>query len=462
MSKAIARFACELDWNSIPSPVSRRAKFLMLDAIGVALASAAYDFAGPAVEALVDAGGGGASAVIGGDRRLGLRDAALMNGILIHGIDYDDTHMGSVTHTTASLLPTTLALAEKHGLSGRDMITAFVLGTEVAARIGSVAKGGFHQTGFHPTGVVGAFAAATAAAKLLRLNEAKIADSQGIVLSFASGTFQFLEDGSWTKRLHPGWAASSGITAAYLAGRGFRGVEAPYDGRFGLYATHLKSQPAPDDVAQAFAGLGTGWETLNVALKPFPACHFTHASADAAIQLHNDGVDASRVKRVRVRVPAGVMNIVCEPREVKLRPKTSYDAQFSLQYIVATALLKGRFGLGELAEHALRNPDVLSLAERVICEVNPDADFPRHYSGAVTVEYTDGAVREVNEDINRGSPERPLSESDILRKFEETAQRVAGEDRATLIRDAVLQLDESVCIDNLTALLAQRISGIKQ
>jgi len=438
--------------------VRERAKSLLIDGLGVAIASTNYDFAAPTLQAVSAMAGDGSSPVIGSTRRLPMRDAAFVNGILVHGIDYDDTHMGSVTHTTASLLPTTLAVAIHQGSSGGDMLAAFILGTEVAARIGAV-QGGFHQTGFHPTGVIGAFAAAVAAGRLLRLDEEALVHAQGIVLSFASGTFQFLEDGSWTKRLHPGWAASAGITAAYLASTGFRGVDLPYEGRFGLYATHMET-PAPlSEIGLGLSSLGSEWETEKVAVKPFPACHFTHACADAAIRLYEQGVSAGRAARVVARVPAGVVNIVCEPREIKLRPKTAYDAQFSIPYIVATALLRGRFGLAELADDALRDPEVLALAERVFHEVDVDAEFPRYYSGEVVVENPDGTVARASERINRGSAERPLSAEDIAGKFAENTSDVIGAERAARILDAVMGLDHAPATFELAALLAQHTTG---
>lgn len=453
MSRRVAAFARAAKDRPIPVAVRQRASHLMLDGVGVALAASTYDFARPTLDALHAMGGAGSAAVIGSARRLAPRDAAFANGVLVHGIDYDDTHMGSVTHTTAALLPATLAVAQHRGCSGAEMLTAFILGTEVAARIGAV-RGGFHETGFHPTGVVGAFAAAVAAGTLLGLDEERLAQAQGIVLSFASGTFEFLEDGSWTKRLHPGWAAAAGITAAYLAQSGFRGVDSPYEGRFGLYATHLRTSATLDDVAVAMSTLGQTWETAEVAVKPFPACHFTHACADAAIRLHERGVRAERATRVRVRVPAGVVNIVCEPHALKLRPKTAYDAQFSIPYVVATALLRGRFGLAELQDSALRDPQVLALAERVFHEVDTEAEFPRYYSGEVVVDLEGGTSEQAGDRVNRGSAERPLSAADIYAKFADNTKGIDGA-RAGAIQDAVLGLERAVDTSELTALLAQ-------
>lgn len=448
ISLRTASFADGLRTAGIPPPVLERAKYLMLDSIGIALASTRYDFAQPTFDAARQLGGSGPATVIGTALRLPMRDAALANGILVHGLDYDDTHMSSVVHTSASLLPATLAVAQQMGCSGSDMLAAFVLGTEMAARLGAV-DGGFHKVGFHPTSVIGAFASALAAGRLMALSREQLAHAQGIVLSFASGTFQFLDDGSWMKRVHPGWAAASGITAAAYAKSGFRGVDLPYEGRFGLYAAYLR-EPAPLDRIVALLGtLGRDWLTSEVAVKPFPACHFTHACADAALQLANQGIRPGDVGRITARVPQGVVHIVCEPREQKVKPNTAYDAQFSIPFIVAAALVRGKFGLQELEPGALRDPAILELAGRVTHEVDPGADFPRHFGGELVLETKSGQRLVVSEPVNRGSPQRPLSSDDIDAKFMDNAMPVLGAARAQGLREAVLSLDRGGSVDNL-------------
>jgi 2-methylcitrate dehydratase PrpD len=217
----LARFAHGLRYEAIPAEVRERAKHLMLDATGCGLAARRFDFAAPALRAAAELGGAGARGVLGQRERLALRDAVLANGILLHGLDYDDTHTEGVVHLTVSLLPTVLGVAAELGAHGRDLLVAYVAGMEAGARIAAVARGAFHQVGFHPTGVVGAFACAIAAAKLQGLDAAGIATAQGLALSTASGSLEFLEDGSWTKRFHPGWAGVAGTTAATFAKHGF-------------------------------------------------------------------------------------------------------------------------------------------------------------------------------------------------------------------------------------------------
>ena len=159
--------------------------------------------------------------------------------MLAHGLDYDDTHMAGVVHLTVSVLPAVLSLAAQRKATGAQMLLAYIAGVEAGARIASVVKGGLHTQGFHPTGVVGAFACAVAAGQLMGLNTPQLVAAQGIALSLASGNLQFLEDGAWTKRLHPGWAAQAGVQAAQLAAHDIPAPTAPYEGRYGLFRAYL-------------------------------------------------------------------------------------------------------------------------------------------------------------------------------------------------------------------------------
>jgi 2-methylcitrate dehydratase PrpD len=441
LSEQLSQFALQLSYDAIPAPVRERAKHLILDSVGIGLASTKYPFATVSLSALEELGTG-QSAVIGIGRRLSLRDAVLMNGILIHGLDFDDTHSRGVIHATCSSFPCALALADRENADGKTLLSTYIAAVEVATRLGSVAKGGFHQVGFHPTGLIGAFGCALATAKILGLDEDRATMAQGIVLSMASGSLEFLEDGAWTKRMHPGWAGVAGITAATLAKHGFVGPRGAYDGRFGLYASHLGNHFEQADLGLATENLGQSWQIEEVAVKPMPACHFTHAAADAAIALHKAyGLPAKAIRRVRVLVPQEVVKTVCEPVANKRNPANSYDAQFSIPYMVATGLLKGRFTLAELEDEALNDSAVLGLASRIDYEIDPASTFPRHYTGEVIVDTEDGRSLRHREGLNRGCADRPLSNNEVVEKFLDNARRAVPDSAAERILDAVLNLD---------------------
>jgi 2-methylcitrate dehydratase PrpD len=443
IAEDLAHFVGAFSADRIPAAVVARAKHLILDALGTALASTTYDFAHRAMTAIAGLTGTGEAAVIGMPARLPLRDAALMNGILIHGLDFDDTHTGGVIHATSSLLPTVLAVGAREQAGGRDLLAAYVLGVEAAARLGAVAKGAFHQVGFHPTGLIGAFACALAAGRLMGLSEKQLVMAQGIALSAGAGSLEFLEDGAWNKRFHPGWAATCGITAAALARQGFVGARRAYEGRFGLYASHLQDHFDPANLALATAELGEVWELLQVAVKPYPACHFVHACIDATLALRREqGFDPAQVDRIRAMVPAEVVKTVCEPAANKRSTANSYDAQFSIPYVIAAALIRGKFTLDELEDEALADPAILALAERVDYEIDPHSTFPRHYCGEVIVTTRAGRTLRHREQINRGNGERPLTEAAIVEKFRSNAARAVSTERAARVERSVLTLED--------------------
>ncbi len=443
ISSALAQFTAALAWEAIPGTVRERARHLMLDAIGCGLAARRFDFAEVSLAAVTDLGGSGPRGVLGVARRFPLRDAVLANGILMHGLDFDDTHSESIVHLSVGVLPAAMGVAAELDRSGRDLLVAYVAGLEAGARLGAVARGAFHQVGFHPTGVIGAFASALAAGKLHALDAAQLVNAQGVALSTAAGSLEFLEDGSWTKRFHAGWAGVGGITAAAMARRGFVAPAAAYEGRFGLYKTHLGALGADCDYARATTGLASIWETMNVAVKPFPACHFVHAFADAAIALRREGLeaDAASIASITALVPAEVVQTVCEPVASKKRPANDYDARFSVPYAIAASLRHGRFGLEELHADALRDPATLALADKVGYQVDPDSGFPSHYSGEVVVRMTDGRELRHREQVNRGSADRPMANAEVVEKFMQNAAGCVTPARAERIRDAVLGLD---------------------
>ena len=456
VAETLAHFTAGLSFERIPAAVVMRAKYLMLDAVGIALASTGFEFSHRTLTALRGLAGDGDSPVIGLPARLPMRDAALVNGVLIHGLDYDDTHTGGVVHPTASLLPTILAVGARHRVNGAAALAAYVAGVEAAARLGMVAKGGFHQIGFHPTGLIGAFACGLAAGKLMGLTQEQLVMAQGITLSAAAGSLEFLEDGAWTKRFHPGWAANAGITAAALAQQGFVGAKRAYEGRFGLFPSHLQQRWDPSDLALATRDLGEVWELLQVAVKPFPACHFTHACADAAIALRRDHrIDPNAIAHVEALVPAEVVQTVCEPAANKRRPANTYDAQFSIPFIVAAALIRGRFTLAELTAEAISDPDILALAERIEYRADPGSGFPRYYSGELVVTTADGRSLWHREHINRGCGDRPLAEADIMKKFHDNAARAVAPERARAIAETMLSLDSAADLRDVAERLGQ-------
>jgi 2-methylcitrate dehydratase PrpD len=440
IAEQLAAFAAELEHDAIPAEVRTRAAHHMLDAAGIALGSTRYDFAGKMLAGMLALGGSGEVPVLGLPARMSPRDAALMNGFLCHGLDYDDTHIAGVVHPTASAFPAVLSAAAMTGASGREMLTAYVIGVEATARIGTCAQSAFHQVGFHPTGIVGVFGCTLAVGRLLGLDAGQMAQAQGLALSMASGSMQFLEDGAWNKRFHPGWAAQCGITAATLAREGFIGASAPYDGRFGLFNIFGGKFTDWVDLGHATAGLGSVWELMATGIKPYPTCHLTHAAIDAALVLR-DSVDIDQIESIEARVPHQAFPVICEPEANKKRPTSAYDAKFSLHYLVAAALVTGRLTLDELEPEFFTDPEILALTGKVSFKDYPDSPFPKAYSGAVIIRLKDG--REVShfEPVNRGAADRPIPNGEIVAKFRENAALWAGPEQVAAMEASLLALD---------------------
>jgi 2-methylcitrate dehydratase PrpD len=258
----------------------------------------------------------------------------------------------------------------------------------------------------------------------------------------------FLEEGAWTKRFHPGWGAAAGITAAFLARSGFKGPTRPYEGKFGLFETHLQE---PATMAALTDNLGETWHFGDTALKPYPVCHFIHGAADAAIALHGE-IGEAQIVAVKAFLPQPTLHIVAEPAEAKQRAATEYEAKFSAQFVVAACLLNGRFGLADLLPQALADAEVQALAKMVECRPDPDTAFPVYFSGGVEVTLADGRVLRRHVRINSGAGEKAMDEASVSAKFLDSAGLAISRERSDAIRGAVLNL-ESVPASQLAALL---------
>ena len=449
-AKTLGEWAACLRAEDIPAAVRDNAALRVLDTIGCALAGAREEHA-PSVLALVSRWGGpGLSTIWGTTLTAAPPQAALANGALAHGLDFDDTHADSVCHASAVLVPAVLALAESERLDGRDALTALVAGYEAMIRIGMAAPGRFHERGWHATAVCGAFGAALAAGKSLGLDANRLAAALGIAASMASGVMEFLEDGSWIKRLHPGWAAQSGIQAAALAQDGFTGPATALEGRLGFYRAALGEVP---DIAKQLKNLGDEWETVRSSFKLYPCCHLNHAYLDAVASLkRTEGLKAEQVDEVECLVPAGEIPIVCEPAAAKLRPRSPYDAKFSLAFCVAAALAGDRVGIGAFTEESIREPAALALAARVRYTVDPSSPYPRTFPGWVKVRLTDGRVLEAREESQRGGPERPIARDEVIAKVRDNTARLMPQPRVAALEGAVLGMDRARDLGPLLAL----------
>ena len=457
LSRAIAERAIELDRGAVPDDVWEYLKLCLADAVGIAFASRHYEFAEKSLDSLALLGSAGQSTIIGQDAPAALRDAAMMNGLLIHGLDYDDTHLASVVHCTASAFPAALALAEQQALSGENLMLATLIAIEIDAMLGTQAGGVFQQVGFHPTGVVGVFGATVAAAILLGGDSDALVRAQGVALSLSSGSMAFLDDGSWTKRLHPGWAASAALQAAALGVSGFEGPAEAYGGRFGFYALYAPGTSVETETISA--GLFHDWALRTVAIKPYPICHFNHAPVDSALALRAEkALTPDSIESVTILLDQRQFGVVVNPIDAKRVPQSEYDAKFSVPYAVATALCKGRFSLADLEDAARLDIEVLALAQRIECIHDARSRYPEVFSGGVKIKLRDGSELEHFEAVNRGAEGQLLSHHQVRDKFLDNCALTIPAEAAERLWHAMMTLDKLKDVSELTALLREEAS----
>jgi 2-methylcitrate dehydratase PrpD len=446
----LAEFATSLTLDDIPAPAVEAAKLHLLDTLGCGLAASALGVAVEGRAVMAELGGDGQATVIGLESGLPAPNAAFANAMLCHGLDFDDTHSDSVSHITTVSGPAALAAGEAQGAGGRDVLAAIIAANEVVTRIGMAASGAFHERGFHPTAVCGVFGAASAAARLGGLDAQTAASALGIAGSMASGLFAYLADGTATKPIHPAWAAHGGLLAARLAAHGAEGPPSVLEGKFGLYHAFLDAGEGEIDLERQLADLGTRWETLRIAYKPYPACHFMHGALGATAEAAG-GIDPAEIEDIVVIVPPAGVSLVLEPAESKVTPRSDYEGKFSLQYSVAAMIVRGRVGISDYTDEAISDPRVLELARRVRYETKDYATYPAAFPGGVRIRTRDGKTLEADYAHQLGAPENPMTADEVRAKFRENASLALADTELEALEEGILALESQ---EDVSAALA--------
>jgi len=454
LTQELIEHVCEIKYDLLPEEARDRAKYFLLDYFGVTL-RASEAGSSRVFHSFIRkrAPQGGPCTVIGTPLRTDSASAALANGGTAHAIEMDDVTTRSSLHPAVSVMPSTLAAAEAHNSDPRRVIEAIVAGYEVTNRVGNAINPTSHYArGFHPTGTCGTFAAAVTASKMLGLSREATSNAFGIAGSQAASSMQFLETGSWTKRLHPGWAAHSGIIAAYLAQEGYTGPEDILEGKFGFL--HGFSDDAhPEYVTER---LGEYWEICESAIKPHATCRYNHGPVDLVIRLcgEND-IQPEEVSRVEVRVPETAVMVVVEPNAIKVNPQNVVDAQFSLQYAVSVALLRRKAGLEEYSDDFLRSKVYSSIIDKVQCfgDSEMEEKFPHEWQAHVKIVTRRGTF-EAHQDNPKGDPRNPLTWEELVERFHDLTSPVADEETRRLIVERVRTFEEVGSIQEVTALTA--------
>lgn len=430
ISEHLATWLNAVSYESLPSHVVDDARWRLVDQVGVNIAGTREPSAGMVSRVAASFGGSAQATTLVYGQRLPAPLAGFVNGAVGHGPDYDDMHGLAAVHISSVAVPAALAEAEATGASGRDCLLAMVAGAEIGLRINTGAPPHqFHHRGLHGTGVAGPFAAAAIAAKARRLDAIQSANALGMAGSRSSGLMQTLIDGSWVKRLHPGWAVQGGLTCALLAAEGYTGPVEVIEGKFGFFNALLHGDENLFVFDHIVDGLGERWLLPGTTYKPWPNGVWNHASMDAAAAIvRREKLALDAIRRIDTFVPPICIPIVCEPRDAKLNPTSPYHLKFSLQYSVAMLLVHGHVEVDDFTETMLRDADVRSIAERVFCHPDPSMP-PDHFPARVEITTTSGERFVEDMPAQRGDPDNPMRPDDHRRKFRGNVTPTLGEQR---------------------------------
>lgn len=385
---------------------------LVLDVAGLCIAVRDAPYVQAALAAVDQPG---PCRVLGSGQRLGVEAAAFVNGVAAHGEDFDDTYEGGPVHVGAVIVPALLAVAQKHDLRSDDLLRGMAVGAEVMCRLCRVAPMAVHKAGFHPTAIFGVMGAVAGIGAALRLTQAQLVDAFGIAGSMASGIIEYLADGSWTKRMHPGWAAQSGYRAVRLAQAGFRGPATVFEGEHGLFFGFANTRDG--DFEAMLSGFGREWLHTTLAFKPYACGTMAHPFIDCALMFRKQGVAPERIARIDCDTAEGIVHRLWEPAALKALPPNGYAAKFSIPYAIAVAILRGDAGLADYTDEVVTSVGETGLAGKVRYRVDPRNPYPERFVGHLRITLTDGQVLEYRQDFFQGGADHPLSTRTLQEKF---------------------------------------------
>jgi 2-methylcitrate dehydratase PrpD len=431
LAEQLADRIAAVNADTLPAVAREKCEETTIDVIGLCIAARNEDYVGSALASWDE---DGPCTAIGHKRAVSAAGAAFANGTAAHGEDFDDTFEGGPVHAGAVIVPAVLAAAERFKLDGNAALEGIAVGIELMCRMGLVAPKMVHKAGFHPTAVFGAVGAAAAIAKALKLERKQIVDTLGVVGSMASGIIEYLAEGTWTKRMHAGWAAQSGLRAALLARAGFSGPRTVFEGVHGFFHGFANTTEGNFD---AIAGdFGERWLTQSLAFKLYPCGTMTHPYIDCARRLGARGIKSDDVVEMVCDVGEGTVHRLWEPLAAKQAPNNGYAGNFSQPYCIAAGFIRGNVGLSDFSDAAVKDPKVVALAKKVRYRIDPNNPYPNNFTGHIKATLRDGSVIEERQPHMRGGAHEPLSRKDIEDKFLLNARHGGYDaDRAKLALD---------------------------
>lgn len=420
INKFVKHFT-SLRYDDLPTEAVESAKKEVLDSLATALGGSTKAGVKELVDMVKEWGGKKQSSIIAYGIKCPAPNAAQVNGTMIHALDYDDGHQAALVHTGCITVSTALAVAERRGkVSGQELITAIALGGDFMARLGLAGRPGKTalSSGWHPTTLLGHFGAAAIAGRIMKLDEEGMINTLGLAYHQSGGAGSGVSDGALAKRMGPGFAAKAGITAALMAERGITGERDPLEGKTGLFNTYMGGDYDREILT---ADLGKRFEGVNIGDKPYPCCGLIHACIDAALALKSKyEIVTDRIEKVIAYGGHSVYDL-SQPPEVKRKPRTIIDAQFSVPWVVATAVVKGKVTVDDFTDVAIKRQEILQAAQKVSGKLVPEMDRHGVGPGGVIIKMKSDA--EYREEVEHclGSAERPMTFEDITKKFRECA-----------------------------------------
>ena len=438
VSQQFAEFAVATEYGKLPNDVVAMTRLCFLDWLGSAIAGSGKRPTDILAALAKELGGNPEATVIpGGFRaRTNAPLAALVNGAASHVVEMDDLHMASVFHPAAPIIPAVLAVAEREGSSGEDLIAAIVVGYEVGIRLGEAA-GPSHYKRWHTTATCGTFAAAAAAGRLLGLSAEEMVWALGSAGTQAAGLFEFLADGAMSKQLHTAKAAMDGMLSALLAQKGFTGATRIVEGERGFLRA-MSPEPRPQRLTE---GLGAGsYRITENAFKSHAACYHTHSSIDAALAIRSrHALRGEQVKRASARITGAAMDVLAN-----VEAKTPWAAKFNLPFCIATALAYGSVGLDSFTDERLADPVLQTLMAKVQMAHDPalDAEYPDKWPAVLEVETMGGQRFEARVDYPKGDPRNALTPKELVDKFHLMTRDFLPDEKRSRLVELCLGLEQ--------------------
>lgn len=454
ITKELANFCSQLKFEKLSSEVIDRVKYFALDFIGVAARGSLedstkvmYQF----IKDIIPASKGGV--IIGTKMRTLHQYAALANGTSSHSLEMDDVNNEASLHPGVAIFPSAFAASEMGEKDGKRFVEGVVVGYEIMIRLGKALGPKEHYgRGFHPTGTCGTFGATAAAAKIFGLNEEQLVNAFGIAGSQAAGSMEFLAQGAWTKRMHPGWAAHNGIIAALLAKKGFKGPLTIIEGRDGFL--HAYSTNA--DERKVLEGIGSSFEIMKTSIKPHACCRYKQPSIDGILKIMRENqLNPNDIEEVTLGILKAGFPIIVTPEELKYNPQTVVDAQFSMPFGAAVAILYGQASLNQYRERVIQLPEVKEMMKKIRCVEDPELEkvYPKQWPATVEIKTKDRRRFSVKVEYPKGDPENPLSWDELIDKFNSLTPSIYSKSKRRTIVDQIQRIDKEKNMAKWTKIL---------